>query len=347
MLGSQLPDLDTLAESVPIEHLNHPAFSKAGIEVWLRRDDLIDPHISGNKFYKLYFNLLAATERGHKSLVSFGGAWSNHLHALAFAARQYNFSCAAFISGWAPKTPELLSATLNDCHSQSMKTAFLARSDYRKLASLEASSDSLSELVESHFPELQAPLIIPEGGGNLAGARGCMAIARASFSGDSFSHLLTALGTGTSVAGMAAGLDELTTELTNEQAGNCQTQVRIQAVPVIKSDDYSPVLQKILQLRRQLLPEVDPLDRPIELLEGFDDGGYGRFGESTRQAMESMALAEPEIQFDPVYTGKLICAVLSLAEQNFWPTGSKLLLVHSGGLQGRRGFKDLKLPAGC
>ncbi len=111
-----------IARKVPVQQVKHKIFTGAGIEVLVRRDDLIDPELSGNKFYKLFFNLRAAREQGFTRLLSFGGAYSNHLHALAAAGNRYGFSTLGVVRG---ERPAQLSPTLIDAEAWGMQLVFI------------------------------------------------------------------------------------------------------------------------------------------------------------------------------------------------------------------------------
>jgi len=122
------------AEKVPLQVVDWNLAKQKGVDVLIRRDDLIDEHLSGNKFYKLFYNLHAAQKNGYTQLLSFGGAWSNHIYALAAAAKTYGFKAIGVIRG---ERPRQLSPMLQDTEAWGMKLHFVPRSVYREKAALE------------------------------------------------------------------------------------------------------------------------------------------------------------------------------------------------------------------
>ncbi len=277
-------------------------WEKAGIEVLMRRDDQIDPAMSGNKFYKLYYQLLAARDRGIKTLVSFGGPHSNHLFALAASGRQFGFQTRGIIRGEAPK---VFSPTLQDLQAMGMQLEFISRRRYREISQ------------QRHEDRPEETLVIPEGGDNALGQKGAAIIARAtedSLSGN-FTALCVAVGTGSTLAGIASGL----------------TGPRyVLGVSTLKQGNTSS------PLARRLLPQTR-----WRLLWGFHDGGYGRQPGPRALAFWREFEQRNGIAIEPVYTLKLLRAIASLAQLNYWPRGARIIAVHTGGIQGRRSYAPL------
>jgi 1-aminocyclopropane-1-carboxylate deaminase len=268
------------------------------------RTDLIDPLISGNKFYKLKYNLASATAGGHKTLLSFGGAWSNHLHALSAAGQRHGFQTIGVVRGTAPA---VLNACLADAVAHGMQLHFVTREEYRG----------------KHSPEFMAGLhqrfgdfyAIPEGGANLAGIRGCQEIlseARAS----RFSQILLACGTGTTMAGLVTALS-----------------IPILGIQVLKGAGY---LQQ--QLQALLALHGMQARAPWQVIDDRHRGGYGKVDAELLAFTERLS-DESGILFEPVYTGKVMMALQELISVGHFPPGAHLLVIHGGGIQGLRGFK--------
>lgn len=310
MLIDSADELLDIARKVLMQRLEHKVFTDAGIEVLVRRDDLIDPELSGNKFYKLFFNLRVAREQGFTRLLSFGGAYSNHLHALAAAGNRYGFSTLGVVRG---ERPAQLSPTLSDAEAWGMQLVFISRADYRD----KSEPELLAEL-QSRYGGFY---LIPEGGANLAGARGMQLLGQAleqQMKGD-YTAVCMACGTGTSLAGLAAGIDSAKFGL---------------GFSVLKGE--GELGNSISTTYRQLCDSGVAAN--WRLITGFHAGGYGKkHPEYLTQFWQDFERSSG-ISLDPVYTLKLFWGIHSLAQQGYWPRGSRIVAIHSGGLQGRRGF---------
>lgn len=311
VFGDASDELHSRALAVSLELISTAWLKDAGLELWVRRDDQIDPALSGNKFYKLFYNLHSARLAGAKRILSFGGAWSNHLYALAAAAKQAGLGSVGIIRG---ERPSLLSPTLRDAQSWGMHLEFVSRRDYQQLIQglMAQKSQFLTEFSDAYW--------IPEGGANLVGAAGAKILGWAldqQLQGD-YADICMACGTGTSLAGVAAG-----------------TRYPVLGFSVLKGT--GSLGANIHALFRQLQPDSTARDN-WRLISGFHAGGYAkplpeyvyRFWQEFEQ--------ETGLELDPVYTLKLFWGISRLAQQGYWPRGSRLVAIHTGGLQGRRGF---------
>lgn len=334
-------DLQQRALTVPIQTLKWNALNKRGIEVLVRRDDQIDGLLSGNKFYKLYYNIAAAQAAGRNQVVSFGGAYSNHLHALAAAGQRLGIKTFGVVRGEPPKT---LSPTLQDAQNWGMQLHFVARDRFRTPAELNV-AELLSLPPESFYT-------VPEGGANLAGSQGAQVIGRAlelQLNGD-YQQVCLACGTGTTLAGVASGLprDKLALGFSVlKGAGRLgaeiqqrfeqlerYTQLEKYSQPQDMEHDFlrnneDGCLGKASQ--QQLAPNW-------RLLSGFHAGGYGKKIPTALQHFWREFELETGLLLDPVYTLKVFWGIACLASANYWPRATRLVVVHTGGLQGRRGF---------
>jgi 1-aminocyclopropane-1-carboxylate deaminase len=303
-------ELLDVAGRVPVQRVGLKTLTDAGIELVVHRDDLIDPELSGNKFYKLFFNLRNAREQGFTRLLSFGGAYSNHLYALAAAGHRYGFSTVGVVRG---ERPAQLSPTLWDAEAWGMQLVFISRTDYRN----KSEPELLAEL-QSRYGEFY---LIPEGGANLAGARGMQLLGQAleqQLKGD-YTAVCMACGTGTSVAGLAAGIDS--------------TKLAV-GFSVLKGE--GGLGDAVATTYHQLC--VSKTTANWRLITGFHAGGYGKkHPEYLSQFWQSFE-RNSGIPLDPVYTVKMFWGINFLAQQGYWPRGSRIVAIHSGGLQGRRGF---------
>jgi 1-aminocyclopropane-1-carboxylate deaminase len=315
ILGEPDDELHKRALAVPLEFIATDWLRKAGLELWVRRDDLVDPYLSGNKFYKLFYNLHCAQSAGAKRILSFGGAWSNHLHALAAAAKTAGLESIGIIRG---ERPSSLSPTLVDAENWGMRLVFVNRQDYRELTqpylaqSLAQKSQLLTEFSDAYW--------IPEGGANLAGAAGAKILGLAldqQLQGD-YAAVCMACGTGTSLAGVAAGTRRL-----------------VLGFSVLKGE--GSLGADIHSRFQQLQPQVSGADN-WRLISGFHAGGYAKSHPARLYRFWQDFEQETGLLLDPVYTLKLFWGISRLAQQGYWPRGSRLVAIHTGGLQGRRGF---------
>jgi 1-aminocyclopropane-1-carboxylate deaminase len=300
------------AIAVPLQEVKTREFSRQGIELWVRRDDLLDAELSGNKFYKLFFNLQSARTKGYTQLISFGGAYSNHLHALAAAANRYGLRALGVIRG---ERPVKLSPTLIDAEAWGMKLIFISRTEYDR----KTQADWLSELQACYG----VSYLIPEGGANLEGARGMQLLGQAlelQMQGD-YTAACIAVGTGTSLAGLAAGIDQ---------------QKAAIGFSVLKGEGSLGL--DIASTYRQLNVTRSIAADNWRLISGFHAGGYAKKPSGELFEFWRRFERETAIRLDPVYTIKMFWGIHSLAQQGYWPRGSRLVAIHSGGLQGRRGF---------
>jgi 1-aminocyclopropane-1-carboxylate deaminase len=301
--------LQERALAVPLERLSWALADRCGLEVLVRRDDTIDPLISGNKFYKLFYNLQEARARGESRLISFGGAWSNHLHALAAAGHRYGFETLGVVRG---ERPANLSATLRDAEAWGMRLHFLGRVDYAR--------KSDSELVATLQRQLGAGYWIPEGGANEAGCRGATEIGVAlqqQLQGD-YQQVCVAVGTGSTLAGIAAGLP---------------ADKRVVGFSVLKGGgSLGPEIARAVQ------QSAIGLCARWSLISGYHGGGYGRRLPPAILEFWQEFERETGLLLDPVYTLKMFWGVAQLMQQGYWSRGNRLVAIHTGGLQGRRGF---------
>ncbi len=299
------------ASRVPLQQLSLSWAREAGIDLWIRRDDLIHPALSGNKFYKLYFNLQQAKAQGVGHIASYGGAWSNHLHALAAAGAEAGLKTHGVVRGEAPAQ---LSACLVDAESWGMELRFVSRELYK----LKPDNSTLLGLPDGDL------FWVPEGGANLAGAAGMQVLGQvleAQLEGRP-ADICLACGTASSLAGVAAGVS----------SGR-----KVLGFPVLKSGgaQQEPLAQRTMAFWRQL---QSGRQANWCLLWGFHGGGYGRKPKNNLFEFWRQFEGETGVPLDPVYTLKLFWGIYCLARLGYWPRGSRVIAIHTGGLQGRRGF---------
>ncbi len=301
---------DTLAEtalSTPLQAVEWSPFKDRNISLFIKRDDLLHPGISGNKFYKLYHHLQQARAEDISTIVSFGGAYSNHLHALSICGGLLGLNTVGVIRGEKPKQ---LSPTLVDAMQAGMQLHFISREQYRQ----RHNPEWLKELTH-HF----APcVVVPEGGGGLLGAQGCMDIASSINQQlvGGYDAICVACGTGTTMAGL------ISAALPNAS---------IYGYSVLKGEDT--LSEEVSKLTGQLGVSRNHW----KVFTEYHCGGYAKLPDYLVAFMRDFEV-ETGIQLDLVYTAKLFWGLSQQAESGFWSEGSRVVAVHTGGLQGRRGY---------
>lgn len=278
----------------PIVQLHHNDFKKRGIELFVKREDLIHEEIMGNKWRKLKFNLEAAKNLKKKRLVTFGGAFSNHIAATAAAAALYGFESKGIIRG------EELNAesnqTLRKAASRGMKFEFVSREQFRHLKSAYARL-----LPEDYF--------IPEGGTNALALKGVAEIIKEV--DISFDVVVTPVGTGGTMAGLLLGL---------------KGKSEVWGFSALKGEFMHDEIRK-------LCTENNLNHTNYKLFTNYHFGGYGKINQDLKGFMHTFK-QEFNFLLDPVYTGKMFFGVWENVKNNQIAPGTRLLVLHTGGLQG-------------
>jgi len=293
-------------DNVTIDPLNLPSFPEKKLKAEVLRLDKIHPEISGNKWFKLKYYLAEGRNARKKILISFGGPYSNHIVALACAAHNHGFASVGFIRG---ERPAILSPTLLTAIKYGMELEFLPRHIYQ--------DKNKAEFLASLHSKFRDALIIPEGGSGDAGVHGAEEIL--SLTDKSvFTHICCAVGTGTTLAGLANA---------------SEPQQQITGISVLKGT------RGLEPLDACLIKDQKKSGR-IRIIHDYHFGGYARETSELLDFMNALYAASG-VPTDFVYTGKLFYAIEDLARQSYFPEGSRMLIIHSGGLQG-----NISLPGG-
>lgn len=293
----------------PVQSVHHPLFSQHDIHVSIKRDDLIHPVISGNKWRKLLFNIKEAKNKGLKGILSFGGAYSNHIHALAYACYQSNMPSQGIIRG---EGCYASNSTLSQASKWGMNLQFVNREIYRCRNDI----DYLANL-QIQYPHYH---LVPEGGSNALAVKGMSLLMDELKHQATFDTLFVPVGSGGTLAGIISGNAE---------------QHKLYGVTVLKQGEY------LNEEIKMLLPKHAKNYSNWELLTQYHGGGYGKFSaEDCRQICEFSHLTQ--VPFEPIYSGKMLLALLDLIQQGFFPSGHRIMLVHTGGLQGLYGLNERK-----
>jgi 1-aminocyclopropane-1-carboxylate deaminase len=302
--------IDPLENSLGITHnaieqrltLSWPGAAR--IELWVKRDDLIHPIISGNKWRKLKYALIQAQAQGHTKVLSFGGGFSNHLHALGYCCQALGIHLTAIVRGNYSLNP---SPMLQDLARWATQIQYVDRNTYQK----RTDSGYLAKLKDQY----NQPLIIPEGGSQQQALTGVGEIIQELT--QSYDFILAPVASGGTLAGLINGLRQ------HKLSGT-----QVVGIAVLKGQDYLETLVT------GLLPK-NSLSTDWQINHQYHFGGYGKKPAELAQFCDNF-LFDTQIAIEPVYSGKLFFATQQLIAQEHFPRGSKILVLHTGGLQGAR-----------
>ncbi len=287
--------------------VTHEFFDEANIRIFLLKEDQLHEDVSGNKWRKLQYNLAEATRLGCEGLLSFGGAHSNHIAALAAAGEMYGFRTAAYIRGeQTTDTP-----TLEYARRKSMDLNFVNRAVYTRYNN-------------GDWADLQEPFknyyILPEGGGNTLGVRGCMDIVL-THPELANSIWCVACGTGTTMAGMVHGLAQL-------------GRGSVLGFPVLRGGFMAQEVSKKIASYGAFASDFVP---HWQVVEGYEMGGYAAYS-TELVAFINTFYDRYGVPLDPIYTGKMMFGLFDMIRYKRIAPGSTLVAVHTGGLQGIEGY---------
>lgn len=287
-----------------IESCNQEIFlENKNVTLFMKREDLIHPYVSGNKFRKLKYNLAQAKKQNSATLLTFGGAFSNHILAVAAAGKEYDFKTIGIIRG-----EELLSKiednpTLKKAQDFGMIFEFVTRELYREKSSL-----AFIQQVKDKFGDFY---LIPEGGTNDLAVKGCEEIL--TDEDNEFDYICCAIGTGGTISGII----------------NCsKNSQQVLGFPSLKGEFLKEDIRKFAT------------NSNWDLITDYHFGGYAKVSEELVLFINKF-YHEHEIALDPIYTGKMMYGVLDLIDKNYFPMNSKILVIHTGGLQGIAGMNSV------
>ena len=281
-----------IAQTIPYQQI-----TVEGFEISIKRLDLVHPQISGNKFFKLKYNLLAAQQQGYKKLLTFGGAYSNHIAATAYAAQLFDFESLGIIRG-EELASKPLNLTLNTAQQFGMQLQFVMRETYRQ----KQSPAYLAQL-QQDYPEYY---VIPEGGTNPLAIQGCTEIL-SDADRQNYALICCAVGTGGTIAGLI-------------EASHSQQQVL--GFFALKGDFLCREIQQLTEKRNW------------QITDQYCCGGYAK---TTPELLQFIRTFEQQynIPLEQIYTGKMLLGLIDLIQQGTFPKDHRILVIHSGGLQGR------------
>ena len=282
----------------PLQEIVDSVLEDKDLRVFVKREDLIHDKISGNKWRKLYYNLQDAKEKGFSSLVTFGGAYSNHIAATAAAGNEFGFNTIGFIRG---EEHSPLNPTLQYAKECGMEFFYIDRSAYREKDTVEFHNEYLSE-IQNYY-------LIPEGGTNELAVKGCQEIL-----GDiviDFDVVCCPCGTGGTISGIINSLKK---------------HQKAIGFPALKGAGF---------LKEEIGVYVK--NSHWELNLDYHFGGYAKVSSTLIEFINNFK-EKHQIPLDPIYTGKMMYGLWDLIEKDYFRRGSSIVVIHSGGLQGIEGM---------
>jgi 1-aminocyclopropane-1-carboxylate deaminase len=282
----------------PLQLINDPFLSKFNIKLYIKRDDLIHPDITGNKWRKLKYNLIAAREQGFDTLLTFGGAYSNHIAATAVAGKTFGFKTIGLIRG--QELTPTSNRTLMYAKLNGMDLIFLPRLDY-------GYKDRLTrDYKKDHY-------VLPEGGTNQLAIKGVTEMVEEIYEEITPDYICCAVGTGGTLAGIVNGLKGETKAL---------------GILVLKDDIRNLIWKAVTKL----IPE----NAEFDLIK--NDYHFGNYAKTTHELIDFIKDFEkrnPTIQLEQVYTGKMMFGIYDMIQKGKFKENSTIVVIHSGGMQGR------------
>jgi 1-aminocyclopropane-1-carboxylate deaminase len=271
-----------------------------GITLEIKREDLLHPFVSGNKFRKLKYNVLQAKAENQSVLLTFGGAFSNHIAAVAYAGKEQGFETIGIIRGEELRDKISENPTLSFAQECGMRFEFVTREAYRH-----KTDNTFIEQLQAQFGSFY---LVPEGGTNDLAVKGCEEILT-ELDAD-FDFVCCAVGTGGTISGLI---------------NSALPHQKVLGFPALKGDFLQDEIRNFVQ------------NKNWELQTDYHFGGYGKV---TTEFIEWMNwfYAQTGIPLDPIYTGKMVFGVMDLIQRNYFPPNSKILMIHTGGLQGIAGM---------
>ena len=271
-----------------------------GISLVIKREDLIHPFVSGNKFRKLKYNLLQAKAENQSCLLTFGGAFSNHIAAVAYAGKEHGFQTIGIIRGEELGTKIESNPTLNFAQECGMQLEFISRENYR----LKTEAFFLEQLGKKYG----SFYLVPEGGTNALAIQGCEEILT---NEDAFfDYIGCAIGTGGTISGII---------------NSALPHQKVLGFPALKGDFLQDEICNFVQ------------NENWELITDYHFGGDGKVNAGLIDFI-NWFFEQTQIPLDPVYTGKMVFGIVDLIKRNYFPKNSKILVIHTGGLQGIQGM---------
>lgn len=285
-----------------LQSIDLPLLNEKNIQLSILREDLIHPEISGNKFRKLKYNILNAKSLGYSKIITFGGAFSNHIAATAKAASLNQLSAIGIIRGEEIESLIDQNPTLRFAAENGMQFKFISREDYRRKDDTE-----FLEALKLEFPDYY---IIPEGGTNDLAIKGCEEILN--YETNSFHYICSAIGTAGTITGLInSKLDQQT----------------ILGFPALKNINFDEEICKLTSTKG------------YKIIYDYHFGGYAKVKDELIEWINWFK-HHTNIPLDPIYTGKMMYGIFDLIENDYFKPNTSILAIHTGGLQGIEGINQ-------
>ncbi len=306
-----LADVSALADS-PLQQLNSPFLDKANVQLYVKRDDLIHPQFGGNKWRKLKHNLIYARDNQFGTLLTFGGAWSNHIYATAAAGKHFGFNTIGLIRG---EQHDPLNATLSFAEACGMELHYINRAQYRQ-----KNETSFLKNIKQQFGNVY---ILPEGGSNSLAIKGCAEIIQEinNEMSQPFDVICCASGTGATLAGLIFAIEAEETTLNKTAIG----------FSALKGGEFLTN-----EVSNFLGNKSTTSNWRID--GNFHFGGYAKINNELIHFMHEFQ-SQYGITLDAVYTAKMFYGLFELIKSGTFKPETVIIAVHSGGLQGNAGYK--------
>ncbi|XOV68502.1 MAG: 1-aminocyclopropane-1-carboxylate deaminase/D-cysteine desulfhydrase [Fluviicola sp.] len=315
LINTKLSDICHMAELFDTSDsvlfpIMDPIFRVHDVRVTVKRDDLIDSEVSGNKWRKLKYNILQCQQYKNEGILTFGGAYSNHLVATAAACKKAGLKSVGVVRG--DELNKNSSDTLSRCDELGMHLHFISREEYHLKEERYYHEELLQEFSNLH--------VVPEGGANYWGMIGCQELVQELHL--DFDRIVLAQGTTTTSCGVLMGLE---------------TEQKCTVVPVLKGFDSAAEMQRLFKKSGIDAETTQSLLEKTEVLDDYHFGGYAKYDEQLIEFIRSMH-TRFSLKFDPVYTGKALFALYDQIQQGKYD-GESIVFIHTGGLQGISGIE--------
>ena len=288
------------------QQILHPIVKKKKVSLYLKREDLIHPFVSGNKFRKLKYNIIEAQRNNKRLLLTFGGAFSNHIVATAVASNLNGFKSVGIIRGeeLGVDLEKTLSqnATLQKASENGMQLEFVSREKFR-----EKTNKEFINQLKAKYGDFY---LIPEGGTNGLAIKGCTEILTEG--DDEFDYICSAVGTGGTISGLINA---------------SKSHQKVIGFPALKGDFLNDEIRKFVNKENWVLQTA------------YHFGGYAKYNSDLIRFINDFTF-DNSVVLDPIYTGKMLFGILDLIEKNHFKKGTKILAIHTGGIQGIQGFNE-------
>jgi 1-aminocyclopropane-1-carboxylate deaminase len=282
----------------PLQKIEHPLFDEKLLNIFVKRDDLIHPFISGNKWRKGQPVIEEMKNKGVKTALTFGGAYSNHIYSLSYACKEENIKSIGIIRGEELKDKPL-NKTLTFAKEQGMELIFVSRKEYK----MRDSND-----YTKHLEKKYGAYIVPEGGTTLLAINGFSKLINEINEDIRFNTIITASGTGGTIAGICSNLN------------SGQKAISIPVLKGVKNE----IDERIKHFSKH---------SNYDIIDSYSFGGYGKTNKELTDFINWFDSTYFEIE--QVYTGKAFYALFDLVKKNYFKKNTNIVIIHTGGLQGK------------